>query len=156
MYKRTPVFLAACFGMLLFGISLITLGSITPHLKTKFMLDDVAAGTLFAILPIGILSGSLLFGPICDRYGYKLLLILACLGMFAGFEGIAYASSLSVLKICIFIFGLGGGVVNGATNAVVADISDVNKGANLSLLGVFFGVGALGMPLILGLLSKTF
>jgi FHS family glucose/mannose:H+ symporter-like MFS transporter len=156
MYKKTPVFLAACFGMLLFGISLITLGSITPHLKTKFMLDDVAAGTLFSILPIGILSGSLLFGPVCDRYGYKLLLILACLGMFAGFEGIAYASSLSVLKICIFIFGLGGGVVNGATNAVVADISDVNKGANLSLLGVFFGVGALGMPLVLGLLSKTF
>ena len=156
MYKKTPVFLAACFGMLLFGISLITLGSITPHLKTKFMLDDVAAGTLFSILPIGILSGSLLFGPVCDRYGYKLLLILACLGMFAGFEGIAYASSLSVLKICIFIFGFGGGVVNGATNAVVADISDVNKGANLSLLGVFFGVGALGMPLVLGLLSKTF
>ncbi|MGN6402416.1 MAG: MFS transporter [Flavisolibacter sp.] len=156
MYKKTPVFLAACFGMLLFGISLITLGSITPHLKTKFMLDDVAAGTLFAILPIGILAGSLLFGPVCDRYGYKLLLILACLGMFAGFEGIAYASSLGVLKLCIFIFGLGGGVVNGATNAVVADISDVNKGANLSLLGVFFGVGALGMPLVLALLSKTF
>ena len=156
MYKKTPVFLAACFGMLLFGISLITLGSITPHLKTKFMLDDVATGTLFSILPIGILSGSLLFGPVCDRYGYKLLLILACLGMFAGFEGIAYASSLSVLKICILIFGLGGGIINGATNAVVADISDVNKGANLSLLGVFFGLGALGMPLVLGLLSKTF
>ena len=156
MYKKTPVFLAACFGMLLFGISLITLGSITPHLKAKFLLDDVAAGTLFAILPIGILAGSLLFGPVCDRYGYKLLLILACLGMFAGFEGIAYASSLGVLKLCIFIFGLGGGVINGATNAVVADISDVNKGANLSLLGVFFGAGALGMPLVLALLSKTF
>lgn len=156
IYKKTPVFIAAFLGMLLFGISLITLGSVTPHLKTRFMLDGIAAGTLFSILPFGILAGSLLFGPVCDRYGYKLLLILACVGMFAGFEGIAYASSLGVLKICVFIFGLGGGVINGATNAVVADISDENKGANLSLLGVFFGLGALGMPLVLGLLSHKF
>jgi MFS family permease len=111
---------------------------------------------LFSILPVGILTGSLLFGPVCDRYGYKLLLILACIGMFAGFEGIAYANTLGVLKICVFIFGFGGGIINGATNAVVADISDEKKGANLSLLGVFFGIGALGMPLILGLLSHKF
>jgi MFS transporter, FHS family, glucose/mannose:H+ symporter len=156
MYKKTPVFIAAFLGMLLFGISLITLGSVTPHLKTKFLLDGIAAGTLFSILPVGILCGSLLFGPVCDRYGYKLLLILACVAMFAGFEGIAYASSLGILKICVFIFGLGGGVINGATNAVVADISEEKKGANLSLLGVFFGLGALGMPLILGLLSHKF
>jgi MFS transporter, FHS family, glucose/mannose:H+ symporter len=156
MYKKTPVFIAAFLGMLLFGISLITLGSVTPHLKTKFMLDGIAAGTLFSILPVGILTGSLLFGPVCDRYGYKLLLILACIGMFAGFEGIAYANTLGVLKICVFIFGFGGGIINGATNAVVADISDEKKGANLSLLGVFFGIGALGIPLILGLLSHKF
>lgn len=127
MYKKTPVFIAAFLGMLLFGISLITLGSVTPHLKTKFMLDGIAAGTLFSILPVGILCGSLLFGPVCDRYGYKLLLILACIGMFAGFEGIAYASSLGILKICVFVFGAGGGVINGATNALVADISDEKK-----------------------------
>ncbi len=156
MYKKTPVFIAAFLGMLLFGISLITLGSITPHLKTRFLLDGIAAGTLFSILPVGILAGSLLFGPVCDRYGYKLLLILACMAMFAGFEGIAYAASLGVLKICVFVFGVGGGIINGATNAVVSDISEENKGANLSLLGVFFGIGALGMPLILGLLSHKF
>ena len=51
---------------------------------------------------------------------------------------------------------MGGGIINGATNAVVSDISEENKGANLSLLGVFFGIGALGMPLILGLLSHKF
>jgi MFS transporter, FHS family, glucose/mannose:H+ symporter len=62
---------------------------------------------------------------------------------------------LNILKISVFIFGLGGGIINGATNAVVADISPEHKGANLSLLGVFFGLGALGMPLVLGMLSKN-
>lgn len=156
MYKRNPVFFAACMGMLLFGISLITLGSVATDLRSRFDLDGISSGTVFSILPVGILAGSFLFGPFCDRYGYKLLLILACMVMFAGFEGIALAPSLTILKLCILIFGLGAGVINGATNAVVADISVKHKGANLSLLGVFFCLGALGMPLLLGVLANSF
>jgi MFS family permease len=155
MKNNFAAFVAACAGMFLFGVTLITLGSVATDLKAKFQLDGIAAGTLFSILPFGILSGSLIFGPVCDRYGYKLLLILACIGMFAGFEGIAFSNSLSGLKISVFVFGLGGGIINGGTNAVVADISPEHKGANLSLLGVFFGLGALGMPLVLGMLSKN-
>lgn len=142
--------------MLLFGISLITLGSVASGLREKFQLDAITSGTLFSILPIGILAGSLLFGPFSDRYGYKVILLLSCLLIFAGFQGIAYASSLTILKVCIFLFGLGGGAINGATNAVVADISATNKGANLSLLGVFFAIGALGMPFVLGALENRF
>ena len=153
MYHKTTVFISACLGMLLFGISLITLGSIATDLQAKFELDPIATGTLFSILPFGILAGSLVFGPVCDRYGYKLLLIFACVGMFTGFQGIAFAPSLSILKISVLVFGIGAGIVNGATNALVADISEENRGANLSLLGVFFGLGALGMPLILGVVS---
>lgn len=141
--------------MLLFGVSLITLGSIAPALREKFSLDAISFGTLFSILPFGILSGSLLFGPFADKYGYKVIFVLSGLFMFAGFQGIAYAS-LGLLKVCVFLFGLGGGAMNGATNAVVSDISETNKSANLSLLGVFFAVGALGMPFILGALEKKF
>ena len=156
MRSSRLIFVCACLGMLLFGISLITLGSVAQALREKFLLDDITAGTLFSILPIGILAGSLLFGPLSDRYGYKIIMLLSCLVIFAGFQGIAFASSLNVLKGCIFLFGLGGGAINGATNAVVADISEHNKGANLSLLGVFFAIGALGMPSVLGLLEKKF
>jgi fucose permease len=73
--------------------------------------------------------------------------------MCLGFEGIAYAPSLIILKAAVLIFGVGGGILNGATNAMVTDISTKAKGANLSLLGVFFGLGAIGMPFILGLLK---
>jgi FHS family glucose/mannose:H+ symporter-like MFS transporter len=156
MFNKKLVFRAACVGILLFGIGLITLGSIAPDLKIKFSLDDVSAGTLFSILPIGILTGSLIFGPVCDRYGYKTILIIACIGMFAGFEGIANISSLNLLKACVFIFGVSGGIINGATNAVVSDVSKGSEGANLSLLGVFFGMGALGMPFVIGILKNDF
>ncbi len=155
-YNKKIVFWAACLGILLFGIALITLGSIAPDLREKLDLNDIEAGTLFSILPFGILTGSLLFGPVVDKSGYKLLLSLSCLLLFAGFEGVAFSSSQELLKIYIFFIGLGGGAVNGATNALVSDKSDKDKAANLSLLGVFFGIGALGMPLLLGLLRAKY
>jgi MFS family permease len=156
MYHKKLVFWSACVGILLFGMGLITLGAVVPNLKEKFNLDDVASGTLFSILPLGILVGSLFFGPFCDKYGYKLLLSLSCFSMFLGFVGIAYAPSHGLLKICIFLIGVGGGAINGATSALVSDISEKDKGANLSLLGVFFGLGALGMPFLLGVLEASF
>jgi len=156
MHKRKLLFWAACFGMLFFGISLITLGAVVPGLKEKYHLDEISSGTLFSIMPFGILVGALFFGPFCDKYGYKILLALSCFFMFAGFEGIAYAPSHSILKICVFLFGVGGGAINGATNALISDISEKDKGANLSLLGVAFGLGALGMPFILGILENKF
>jgi len=152
MYRKRLVFWAACIGLLFFGISIITLGSVAAELREKLQLDEISFGTLFSILPFGVLIGSLFFGPIVDKYGYKILLVISCILIFAGFEGIAFSPSIGLLKAYIFLFGIGGGAVNGATNALVADISDKDKGANLSLLGVFYGLGALGMPLISGIL----
>ena len=156
MYQRRKVFIAACIGLLLFGIMLITLGSILPSLVSKFELSKIASGSLASILPIGIIAGSLVFGPVADRYGYKLMFIITTLLMMFAFEGLAFAQSFLLLQVSIFVLGFSGGVINGATNAVVSDISEEHKGANLSVLGAFFGIGALGMPLVLGILSKRF
>ncbi|HEX5654633.1 MAG TPA: MFS transporter [Chitinophagaceae bacterium] len=156
MYKRNQVFAAACLGLLLFGMTLITLGSILPILSDKFGNDGFSAAVAVSLLPLGILAGSLVFGPIVDRYGYKLLLAASILVSALAMAGIALTYNLLLLYTCIFFIGLGGGIINGGTSALVADISEANKGANLSILGVFFGIGALGMPLLLGLLSRQF
>lgn len=153
-YNRRVVFQAACTGMLLFGVCMITLGSVAPDLREKLHLDELTSGTLFSILPLGILAGSFIFGPIADRYGYRNLLVISSLCFCAGFEGLAFTMSSNLLKLYIFLIGLGGGSINGATNALVSDISEKEKGANISLLGVFYGMGALGMPLILGALKS--
>jgi len=154
MFNKKVVFWSACAGMLLFGICIITLGSVVADLRLKLKLDEITSGTLFTILPIGIIAGSFLFGPIADMKGYKLLLAFSAVILAAGFLGIAYTGSEFILKLFILLIGLGGGAINGATNALVSDISHTEKGANISLLGVFYGVGALGMPLILALLRN--
>lgn len=156
MYNRNKVFAAACSALLLFGMSLITLGSILPQLTADYAEQGLNNGLLVAVLPLGILAGSLIFGPIVDRYGYKLLLILSVLISAAALEGLAFAHTPALLYTCIFFSGFGGGIINGGGSALVSDISPENKGASLSLFGVFFGVGALVMPLLLGLLSENY
>ena len=156
MYKRRQVFVAACIGLFLFGITFLTLGSILPLLAERFEEKGFNNGLIVSVLPIGVMIGSMIFGPFVDRYGYKLLLIVSILISAFTLQGIAFTQSLIFLYTCIFLVGFSGGIINGATNALVADISDKDKGASLSLLGVSYGVGAFGMPFLLGLLSKHY
>ena len=150
------LFYTACLGMLLFGMVMTTMGSILPSLIDKFSLDEMGAGTLVSLLPLGILAGSLIFGPVADRYGYQFLLFGAALVEAMALEGIGFLPGMMGLRIAVFSIGLGGGILNGATNALVADISEEQKGASLSLLGVFYGVGALSMPTLLNVLKNSF
>ena len=81
MYRDNLVFAAACLGMLLFGIVFLSLGSVNNMLAERFGLDDAAIGTLTALLPAGILAGSLAFGPVVDRFGYRWMLVGASLAV---------------------------------------------------------------------------
>lgn len=150
------LFASACLGMLLFGITLTMLGSILPEIILRFEISKTDAGSLFSVMNFGILIGSLVFGPIVDRFGYKTLLVACSALLFAGMEGVAFSYSFELLTLSVFVFGFSGGVMNGATNALVSDISKEGRGAGLALLGVFFGIGAFGVPLILGVLLNLF
>lgn len=155
-FNSRSVFAGACLGMLLFGIVFISLGTVLTFIATKFHLSELEAGTLTTLLPGGILAGSLIFGPLVDRFGYKYILIISAFIIFASLESISIAEEVNLLRINFFTIGLGGGIINGATNALVADISETNKGANLSLLGIFYGIGAIGMPVLMVLLISHF
>jgi MFS transporter, FHS family, glucose/mannose:H+ symporter len=156
MYRKNLVFAAACLGMLLFGIVFLSLGSANNMLAERFKLDDREIGTLTALLPLGILIGSLVFGPVVDRFGYRWMLVGASLVVGGALEGMALASERVVVQFCVFAIGFGGGVLNGATNALAADVSEGERGAKLSLLGVFFGIGALTMPSAIASLSRVY
>src|SRR5262249_24119651 len=107
-------------------------------------------------LPFGILLGSLIFGPIVARFGYRWLLIGAALMVGGSLEGMAFAKTQSLVQLCVFTIGFGGGVLHGVTHWLAADVSESERGAKLSLLGVFFCIGALTMPSALASLSDHF
>ena len=153
-YHKNLVFTAACIGMCFFGVSMITLGSVLPSLVTKLGLSGLQTTSLVTFLPLGMLIGSLIFGPIVDRFGHKALLVPSCIIVLSGLEGLIFFESIPLLQLSIVGIGLGGGILNGETNALVSDISE--KGSRLSFLGMFYGLGALGIPSLLGVLSEHY
>jgi MFS transporter, FHS family, glucose/mannose:H+ symporter len=155
MYQRNRVFASACLGILLFGIVMTSLGAILPGVIERFGVGAAEAGSLLAIMSVGIVIGSVVFGPIVDRYGYKGLLIAGTVLVILGLEGLAFAPSFSWLRPAALLIGLGGGVINGGTNALVADISEDGRSAGLSYLGIFFGIGAFGVPFAMGSLQNA-
>ena len=117
MKSHRAVFASACLGMLLFGVTLTTLGAVLTPLIERYDLDKADAGSLMALLPLGILAASLVFGPVVDRYGYRLVLVAGALGVGLGLGGIAWSPATAVLAPAIVVFGFGGGLLNAATNA---------------------------------------
>jgi MFS family permease len=95
-------------------------------------------------MSIGIIIGTILFGPVVDKFGYKWLLIIASILALAGIQGLARFQEIGLLHASIAMLGLGGGILNGLTNALVSDIYDDDKrGGRLGILGACYCIGAL-------------
>ena len=156
MTNRRTLFVIACLGLVTFGIVLTMLGTVLPSVIERFGIGKAAAGSLFLLNTFGILVGSLVFGPVVDRWGYKEMLLVALAIVVVGIEGIAFASSMIWLRASLLLTGFGGGMINGGTNALVADISTESRTAGLSRLAIFFGVGAVGVPFALGSLLGAY
>lgn len=139
-YSTTAVFIAACAGMVYFGIAMLSLGVILGPLNAEV----AGANSLPATLSIGIIVGTILFGPVVDRFGYKWLLIFSSFLTLAGLQGLSAFHDIGLLHASIFCLGLGGGILNGETNALVSDIYDDSRRAGkLAILGAFYCIGAL-------------
>jgi len=154
--NRRTLFVIASVGLLTFGIVLTTLGAVLPLVIDRFGIGRAAAGSLLLLNTIGIIIGSLLFGPVVDRHGYKEMLLVALGIIIVGMEAIAFAPSMLALRLAVVLAGIGAGMINGGTNALVADISTDDRTGALGRLAVFFGVGAVGMPFALGSLLGAF
>lgn len=156
-YSTAAVFTAACIGMCFFGVSMITLGAMLPTLTTTFGLSPGEVTSLATLLPIAMLGGSVVFGPIVDRFGHKVMLVGNCAIVLAGVLGLALGESIGTMRWAIAAIGFGGGVLNGETNALVADIYDgTRRNSRLSFLGVFYGLGALTIPMLLATLEAAY
>ena len=139
-YSTSLVFMAACAGMSFFGITMLSLGPILGPLNALVE----GANALPSTMSVGIIIGTILFGPVVDKFGYKWLLILASACALGGVQGLASSNEIMLLHCAIFLLGFGGGILNGLTNALVSDIYDDDKrGGRLGLLGAFYCIGAL-------------
>lgn len=142
-------------GAFVFGVVMSSLGSLLPSLTVTLGLQKVDAGMLFLFMNFAMLLGSLVFGPICDRFGFRLLLVASALLISGAFAMLSRAAGYGSIVVSMSVLGFAGGALNGGTNALLNDISPERRQSALNLLGIFFGVGALFTPFFTGSLITT-
>ncbi|HRD01728.1 MAG TPA: MFS transporter [Candidatus Saccharicenans sp.] len=141
---------ASSAGIFIFGIVMAILGAILPQLTSLLHLDKAQAGNLFFFMNLGMLLSSLFFGPLVDRFGFKIFLAGSCLLVSLSFAGLAFSASYYPVLFSVVVLGLAGGVLNGGSNALINDLHPSRRAAALNFLGIFFGIGAMFIPLIIG------
>lgn len=141
---------SACAGMFVFGIVMAILGAILPTLFSEVQFNKSEAGDLFFTMNLSMLVMSLLFGPVVDRFGFKIFLAVCSLLVAFSFFLFTTATNYTIVLIAAIILGFGGGGLNGGTNALASDIHPEKRSAALNVLGIFFGFGALTIPFLIG------
>ena len=117
-------------------------------MRARLQIDLAQQGKLFLLLYLGIFCASLLVGPLIDHLGNKTTLSVSAALVAAAMVSFASAHSFASASVAALLLGFGGGGLNTCTNALVSDISGDQRGPMLNLLGIFFGIGAICVPLL--------
>src|SRR5689334_19163253 len=153
--QRGLLFAGASAGIAVFGIVIAMLGTVfgLPEMQARLHMDLAQKGNLFLLLYFGIFLASVLVGPLIDAIGNKAILLLSSALVAVAMAGFALAHSLAGASVAAVALGVGGGGLNTSTSALVSDLYDEKRGAMLNVLGIFFGVGALAVPLLAAALA---
>ncbi|MCK7483591.1 MAG: MFS transporter [Candidatus Moduliflexus flocculans] len=147
---------SAWAGIFVFGIVMAILGAILPSLFERI---GFGRGRGRQPLPDDELRHArhvALLRPLVDRFGFKALLAVSALLVAAAFLLLSRAASYGLVLGAAVVLGIGGGGLNGGTNALTSDLHEGDKrGAALNVLGIFFGFGALSIPFLIGTLRDV-
>lgn len=127
-----------------------------PEMRSQLRIDLAQQGDLFLLLYVGILLTTLVAGPAIDVIGNKLILIGSATLVAAGMLGFAFAHSYASSALPALLLGCGGGGLNTSTNALVSDLYPERRGPMLNVLGIFYGIGALCIPLLAAAITALF
>jgi fucose permease len=114
----------------------------------RLHIDLAQQGNLFLLLYLGIFVASMFVGPLIDNIGNKAVLFTSSVLVGAAMVLFGSAHTLTIASIAALLLGVGGGGLNTSTNVLVSDLYGENRGPMLNLLGIFFGIGALCIPLL--------
>jgi fucose permease len=141
---------AASLAVFVYGMVASMLGTINPGLASRFSLNVLQTSYIALAQGIGLVIASVSVGPLLDRRGKKVGLLLG-LGLVAGaLFALANASGYSLILGAMLILGVGGGITLTAANALGSDVQESRRAIVLNLLNVFVGLGGLATPFVAG------
>lgn len=139
-------------GFLFFALGLLaTLGPALPDIARNTHSSVEDAGILFAALFLGAIPAQLVSGWLNDKYGPRPVLAAGLMIMCVGFFVATIAPTLPLSIGSMFIAGLGDGALIVAGNVMIAQTFAARSASALNLMNVFYGIGAIVGPALVGI-----
>ncbi|UUZ84272.1 MFS transporter [Paenibacillus sp. P26] len=136
-----------CFSYLLIGMAHVVMGSVLEEPLQHFHRDYSDGGRLIFAQFLGFLIGVLTAPWWSRRLGRRGILLLAFGTLTVGEAIYSLLPSWNWMMTAAPVAGFGFGMVEAAIAALIMEYFQRNKAVAMSRLEVFFGIGALVMPI---------
>jgi sugar porter (SP) family MFS transporter len=123
--RRNVVLTAAIAGLggLLFGYDTGVIAGALLFIKGDFDLGSFAQGLVVAAVPIGAVIGAGIAGPAADRYGRRLMILLAAAVFILGALASAAAPGVEVLVLARIVIGVAIGLASAAAPVYISEVA---------------------------------
>ena len=145
----------ACLCFLLIGWAGLLVPSLIRSIEHDFNQTDVGLGIFYFVNAVAYASGSLGGGMVTERFGRRTVLALAATLLIVGLLLVGSVPIWLVVLLAAVPAGLGAGALDGGGNGLILDLFPTSRGRALNTLHLFFSVGALSSPLVVGRLVET-
>ncbi len=152
LVNKSLITAAAFASIALNGIAYAFVGTSLPAIRTYLGIDLEMAAVLTAAIQAGFTISSLFGGILSDLIRRDKVLMTGCLvlgtaGMLLGGWTDFWVNFCSVLAM-----GVGSGLIVSSSNVLLVDLYPERRGTILNVHHVFFGLGSLVGPLLMGFL----
>ena len=150
--RPAPAAVLGCLTLLLIGWTGLLMPSLIRSIKDTFGQTDAGIGLIYFLYAIAYAAGSFGGGPATEKLGRRTVLVAASLLHGAGLLGMGVAPAWAVFAGLSLPAGLGAGILDGGSNGLFLDLFRSGRGRAMNLLHLFFSIGALSAPLVVGAL----
>jgi fucose permease len=141
-----------CFAAILV---LAVSGQVFPSFLTRLGGTSVQQGVLLSALFFFFPAASVVSGIIADRIGKVRIVAVGLLLIAVPLALIAVFQDLWARTVTLLLFGLGGGIIESQSSALLTDIRHARERSILNLSQVLFSTGAAAGPFLLVLIYSA-
>lgn len=150
--NRTLITAAAFTALAFNGMTYAFMGTSLPVIQSQIGISISLAGALMATFQMGVTIFSLIGGILSDLFRRERIIMTGCLLLGTGALFLGVVRSFAVNMIIVWFMGSGMGCILSGSNTLLVSLYPARKGSILNIHHVFFGLGSLVGPLIMGYL----
>jgi fucose permease len=146
---------AGYFGFILIGWNAVLIPSLIRSVEHDLRQTDATFALFYFISALVYAGGALSGGFLTERLGRRVVLVSSGVVLGLGLAGEGLAQTWVLLILAAVPVNWSAGAIDGGTNGLFLDLFRDARGSALSLLHVFFSVGAFTAPFVAGILLSN-